>query len=141
MHHPRSLLPWRMHTRACTHAQEGGEPQAVVAHGEVVWFRPDDLNDVLVELGLFPLSGGSRFTRFGFKCLGRFTSLQQSGEKQMRPLTKDALSCSKSNISFSYCSASSFPKMMASSHICGTHEDRDNSLINGWDYQTGEDDT
>lgn len=45
-----------------THAQEGGEPQSVVAYSKVVWFGPDDLHDVLIELGLFPLSGGSIFT-------------------------------------------------------------------------------
>lgn len=39
-------------------------------------------------------------------------------------LTKDALSCSKSNISFSYCSASSFPKMIASSHIYWANKQR-----------------
>lgn len=57
-----------------THAQEGGEPQSVVAYGEVVWFGPDDLYYVLIELGLFPLSGGSIFT-LSFNILGHFTSL------------------------------------------------------------------
>lgn len=58
--------------------------------------------------------------------MGHLTGRWNGGFKV---LTKDALSCSKSNISFSYCSATSLPKMMASSHIYWTHEDRDSSVI------------
>lgn len=60
---------WRMYTHASTHAQEGGEAQSVVANGEVVWFGPDNLHYVLIELGLFPLSGESKST-LSFKILG-----------------------------------------------------------------------
>lgn len=42
---------------AGTHPQEGREALAVVAHSKVVRFGPDDFDDVLVELGLFPLLG------------------------------------------------------------------------------------
>lgn len=42
---------------ASTHPQEGREAQAVVAHSKVVRFGPDDFDDVLIELGLFPLLG------------------------------------------------------------------------------------
>lgn len=48
-------------SEAGTHPQEGREAQAVVAHSKVVRFGPDDFDDVLVELGLFPLLvGGAR---------------------------------------------------------------------------------
>lgn len=60
---------WRMYSHASTHAQEGGEPQSIVAYGKVVWFGPDDLHYVLIELGLFPLSGESIFT-LSFKMFG-----------------------------------------------------------------------
>lgn len=54
VHYPRRCI---VETRAGTHAQERGEATAVVAHGEVVRFGPDDLHYVLIELGLFPLWG------------------------------------------------------------------------------------
>lgn len=60
------------HTHACTHAQEGGEPQSVVAHGEVVWFRPDHLHNVLIELGLFPLCQEKADSHVSFKMFGPF---------------------------------------------------------------------
>lgn len=62
---------WRMYTHASTHAQEGGESQTVVAYSKVVWFGPDDLHYVLIELGLFPLSGESTCT-LAFKIFGSF---------------------------------------------------------------------
>lgn len=53
MHYPRCYGE----PRASTHAQEGGETHPVVADGEVIWFGPDDLYYVLIELGLLPLLG------------------------------------------------------------------------------------
>lgn len=61
MHYPRCVL-LRIYTHASTHAQKGGKPHSVVAYSEVVWFGPDDLHYVLIELGLFPLSGKSIFS-------------------------------------------------------------------------------
>lgn len=54
---------------------------------------------------------------------------QKRGKKKENILTKDALSCSKSNISFSYCSASSLLKMIASSHIYGEHRQPKNEWL------------
>lgn len=50
---PQSCLPIIIIRQ--THPQKGGESLAIVSHGKVVWFGPEDFHDVFIKFSLLDL--------------------------------------------------------------------------------------
>lgn len=70
---PRGAFSNVQGAESCTHSKEGGEPHAVIAHSKVVWFGPDDLHYVLIELGLLPLLGNTMQNFSGMENIDTFS--------------------------------------------------------------------